>query len=216
MTVAFLTVAVKVCGLRRAADAERAVEAGARLLGCVLAADSPRRATHDEVRRVAAAGAAAEVPVETVLVFRAASTEQVVGSCRALGLRRVQVHRPAAGQLVALARAGLLVHRVHGLPAAGDGPGAALPRLEPAPTPHCPALLDTGAGGSGTPFDWDLLAGGAPHATYVAGGLTPENLPALLVHRPFGVDLSSGLESAPGVKDPGRLRDLFALLETAS
>ena len=49
-----------------------------------------------------------------------------------------------------------------------------------------------------------------------AGGLTPENLPALLVHRPFGVDLSSGLESAPGVKDPGRLRDLFALLETAS
>ena len=57
-----------------------------------------------------------------------------------------------------------------------------------------------------------MLNGQAPHATFIAGGVTPENLSALLEQSPWGVDLSSGVESAPGVKDPDKLRRLFAVV----
>jgi phosphoribosylanthranilate isomerase len=72
-----------------------------------------------------------------------------------------------------------------------------------------PALLDVGGGGSGRSFDWDLLGTEAPPFTFVAGGIRPENVEALLEHRPYGIDLASGVESEPGVKDEEKLRELF-------
>jgi phosphoribosylanthranilate isomerase len=85
-----------------------------------------------------------------------------------------------------------------------------LPELSPAPTDASPAVLDVGDGGSGTPFDWSLLAPRAPSATFIAGGVTPHNVSALLRYRPWGIDLSSGVERVPGEKDHGSLRLLFA------
>jgi phosphoribosylanthranilate isomerase len=73
-------------------------------------------------------------------------------------------------------------------------------------------VLDVAAGGSGRRFDWALLGGRAPYATFIAGGITPDNVGALLRHAPWGIDVSSGVESAPGVKDGGRLKALFASL----
>ena len=76
-----------------------------------------------------------------------------------------------------------------------------------------PVLLDVGAGGSGTPFDWRLLGRVAPPRLWIAGGITPANVRALLARAPFGIDVSSGVERAPGIKDARRLRALFAAIE---
>lgn len=84
-----------------------------------------------------------------------------------------------------------------------------MPSLEPRPTRARPALLDVGGGGTGRGFDWTLLGARAPDATFVAGGIRPDNVRVLLKYRPYGIDLSSGVESSPGVKDPHKLRALF-------
>jgi phosphoribosylanthranilate isomerase len=79
-----------------------------------------------------------------------------------------------------------------------------------------PVLLDIGAGGSGTPFDWRLLGRVAPPRLWIAGGITPENVDELLEHDPFGIDVSSGVEVAPGIKDARRLRKLFAAIDASN
>ncbi len=89
---------------------------------------------------------------------------------------------------------------------------SSLPRFEPPPTEAQPALLDVGGGGSGRCFDWTLLGERAPPATFIAGGIRPDNVRALLKYRPYGIDLASGVESAagvPGEKDEAKLRALF-------
>ena len=75
-------------------------------------------------------------------------------------------------------------------------------------------MFDVGGGGSGRAFDWRILGERAPERAFIAGGLRPENIGRLLPFRPWGVDVSSGIESAPGVKDPERLRRFFDLLRS--
>lgn len=201
-----MNVRVKICGVRRPSDAERAVELGADFIGCVLAPDSPRRATPAEVREIQAAvfGRA-----QVVLVFRAGRPGEIEAAVEATGVFRVQPHGADPETCRALEAQGLTVHRVYRL-----AKGArALPVLSPSPAEHRPALLDGGAGGSGITFDWRLLAPRAPGATFIAGGLSPENLAELLPYQPYGIDLSSGVESAPGIKDRDRLCRLFECLE---
>ena len=197
---------VKVCGVRRPSDAEIAVELGARYVGCVLAADSPRRATLDQARAVrdAVHGAA-----ELVLVFRGAAGAEVEASADLLDVRRVQVHGAGPSVAAELERAGLRVHRVFRI----EPDESALPTIEPTPSADCPAVLDVGRGGSGRAFDWSLLDSGAPAATLIAGGIGPDNVRELLSKSPFGIDVSSGVESAPGIKDRGRLTELFAAVQ---
>ena len=197
---------IKICGVRRVVDATLAVDLGATHIGCVLAPDSPRCATLDEVQElVAAVGRAAQV----VLVFRNPPAEAVVDASTATGIGHVQVHGVGEDFYLQLEARGLVSMRVYSLP-----PGSVeLPRRGGfAPTEECPAFLDVGPGGSGQRFDWRMLNGQAPHATFIAGGVTPENLSELLEQSPWGVDLSSGVESAPGVKDPDKLRRLFAVV----
>ena len=70
-------------------------------------------------------------------------------------------------------------------------------------------------GGTGTAVDWTMAAAAAKRRpVLLAGGLRPENVrQAVAAVRPFGIDVSSGVEASPGVKDPGRLRALFAALD---
>ena len=196
---------VKICGLRRAEDAEVALELGADLLGCVLASDSPRCATLAEVAGIAAAAAGR---AEVVLVFRRPAHDQVVTACRDTGVGRIQVHGVPAAAVDALEATGLCAHRVY---AVGEA-ARQLPVFDPAPTPDRPAVLDVGTGGSGRTFDWRLLGARAPAATFVAGGITADNVATLLAHRPHGIDLSSGIEREPGVKDPDEMRRVFRTL----
>ncbi len=193
---------VKICGLRRVADAELSFELGARFLGCVLAADSPRCATVDEVRNIAAL---ASGQVDVVLVFRKTSQEQILRLCDETQVRRVQIHGTSPNACRMLSFYGVDVHSVFRVPA----DATRLPELDPPPMPRRPAVLDGGTGGAGRRFAWDLLGASAPDATLIAGGITADNVGELLWHRPYGIDISSGIEASPGVKDASELRRLF-------
>lgn len=193
--------ALKLCGITLARDAEHFVGCveglrGPAFVGCVVATDSPRRASAAQVRDVVSAAAGSGV--EPVLVTRATTLAACLRVADATGVRRVQWHGAAARDLEQLGAAGLLVHPV----VAVEPTATALPAYTA--DEREPTVLDVGRGGSGRTFDWGLLGARGPRGVFVAGGLTPDNLPRLLRrHRPWGIDLSSGVERAPGVKDPG-------------
>lgn len=200
-----MTPRVKVCGVRRVEDARLAAALGARWIGVVRAADSPRQATLDEA---AAVRGALSGGVRLVLVYRGESLPQVVREARRIGADAVQLHDASVHVESAARACGLVV-----LPVVACAAGAARVPEVPAATPDEPCVLDAGRGGSGRTLRWELFDGRAPPCTLVAGGITPDNVTALLRHRPFGIDVSSGVEHEPGVKDAGALRRLFAALE---
>jgi phosphoribosylanthranilate isomerase len=221
-------VQVKVCGVRRVEDARLAVALGAGWIGCVRAKDSPRCATQ---REVAAIRRGVDGRAGVVLVGRVRRGEgnangeeraerdecdgreiaaALVREAKRVGASAVQIHGASRAALVRVRDAGLVAWRVISL-ARG---AARLPRsLRTARVARSPVLLDVGAGGCGPPFDGRRLGRVAPPRLWIAGGITPENVGELLEHDPFGIDVSSGVERAPGIKDARRLRELFAAIE---
>jgi phosphoribosylanthranilate isomerase len=213
---------VKVCGVRRVEDARLAVALGAGWIGCVRAVDSPRRAT---LREVAAIRRGVDGRAGVVLVERVRSDKRhengerrdegdvvaaLVREAKRVGADAVQLHGASRAALVRVRDAGLVAWKV--IPLARGA--TRLPRsLRTARVARSPVLLDVGAGGSGTPFDWRLLGRVAPPRLWIAGGITPANVRALLTRAPFGIDVSSGVERAPGIKDARRLRALFAAIK---
>lgn len=198
---------VKICGLKRVEDAELAVHLGATHIGVVQTPTSPRAASVDEARAIfeASAGRATRV-----LVCRDLAIEDVARDAKASGCDWVQLYHAVDADVERLETEGFRVLRVHDMRESSS----ALPALSPAPTERRPALLDVGGGGSGRRFDWALLGDRAPAFTWIAGGVRPDNVEELLAHRPHGLDLASGVESAPGVKDGEKLRSLFARIDT--
>lgn len=194
---------VKICGLTRLEDARLAVALGATHIGAVRTESSPRSLTPEQARDVFTV---AERGVETVFVFRDVPLQQVIRDAKLSGATGVQLYEASERDIEAVASEGFRVYRVYGM----EEDASSLPEFNPLPTDARPALIDVGGGGSGRRFDWSLLGGRAPHATFIAGGIRPENVGALLKHRPYGIDLASGVESAPGVKDADKLRALFA------
>jgi len=197
-------VIVKVCGVRTAAIAECAVDAGADWVGVVLEPRSPRHAAGAEVEAVrrALAGRADLVGV---------MVEPPVERCRELTRR----HRLDALQLHGQVDPGVVgdldVTVIRAVNPAGPGEAFTTDWW-----PDCLLLLDRaprrgGAlpGGTGLPIDLEMAAEVAAHRRIIlAGGLTPDTVASAIERvRPHGVDASSGLESSPGVKDPGRVRD---------
>lgn len=188
---------VKVCGLARGEDVELALRLGATHLGCVLAPDSPRAV--DAARAGELLG---DLPSEVVgvLVFRSADPDVVLRASERAGVRTVQLHGYPEAEARRLEARGLTVLRAYDA-------GVGLPSLRArADRLH---VLDSRSGGTGRAFDWAVLAPRAPRFCFVAGGITPENVAALLAYEPWGVDVSSGVERAPGVKDEAKLRALF-------
>ena len=194
---------IKLCGLTRARDVEAVAELGASHIGFVLAPDTPRTVDAGSVRDWAR-----ELPRTTtpVLVFRPTDTASILAACEQSGVSTVQLHGFGETNALELERRGLCVHRVRSL----EPLGPPLAPLEPAPRADRPWHVDVAAGGSGLPFDWLRLRPHAPAHVFVAGGITPANLPALLPLEPWGIDVSSGVESSPGIKDRGLLQELFA------
>ncbi len=199
---------VKICGLRRPADADAAIGLGATHIGVVLAQDSPRCATRAQAREIAdvARGAA-----KVVLVFRSETDGVIRAACDAVGVARLQVHGAERSRCEELAAAGLLPTQVVRV----EPQATSLPEFAEPPTELVPALLDGGAGGAGQSFSWALLGPRAPHAVFVAGGIRPANVGRLLQYQPWGIDVSSGIELEPGVKDPVLMSQLFYVLRTA-
>jgi len=187
-------VLIKVCGITRLEDALHAVREGATALGFVFWPNSPRAISPERAREIIAA-----LPdgTTTVGVFVNESAEQVREVVAMTGVKAVQLH---------------------GDEAAGDFDGLDVPLLRSATLDDLaetsygwPAettfLVDASdrvrRGGTGRAIDWDRAAVAArQHRLVLAGGLTPLNVEeAIRTVRPFGVDVSSGVESAPGIKD---------------
>lgn len=196
---------VKICGLRRLEDVQLALALGADDCGFVVAPDSPRAVRVEDLAALAAPVLAAGK--RAVLVSRGVPAPRLAEHARRAGIAAVQMHGASATDNARLAAAGCAPWRV--VRVAADA--TRLPPM-PAATPTCPALLDVGAGGTGTRFAWRLLGDRAPDHTYVAGGISPSNVAELLRHHPFGIDVSSGVEASPGCKDPTLLRALFTAL----
>jgi phosphoribosylanthranilate isomerase len=226
-------VAVKVCGLTRPSDAALAAELGAAALGVVFAR-SPRRVDAAGAREVLDA---APPEVLRVGVFVDPEPAFVVEAVDACGLDWVQLsgREPAEGALElaeALRAAADSVGRDGGAPSSPVVPGLLKAVHIRGPEdlraavgyPAHAFLLDSPPlrgrmGGTGRSFDW-TLAGTLPwgrERVVLAGGLTARNLAAAVAAvRPAMVDVSSGVESAPGIKDAGRLREFLeaaALIE---
>ena len=203
---------VKICGLTRVEDAEWAEACGATHLGVILAG-GPRLITVSQARTVLGAP---RPSLRRVAVFGEQSVDQVARVAIDLALDVIQLHGGTTPDDVAWLRreTGSRVWPVlrvgaDGLPREADALAAAAGALV------IDTLVPGQLGGTGVPLAWDALA--APLAALrgrvgdcemvVAGGLTPDNV-ARAVHLllPACVDVSSGVEAAPGVKDPGRVR----------
>jgi phosphoribosylanthranilate isomerase len=197
---------IKICGLTRVEDVRLAVELGATHVGCIMVPSSPRAVTAERARSVFEAAGG---DVHHVLVFKKEKPVVVASRAREVGTSHVQLYGSSEEECLQLEKESLTVYRVRDL----DPDADSVPPLFPVPTEDRPSLLDVGGGGSGLPFSWKILGGRAPHATFIAGGICPENIGSLLVHHPYGVDLSSGVEVRPGIKDPARLRLFFETLE---
>jgi phosphoribosylanthranilate isomerase len=191
---------VKICGITSEEDALLAVALGADALGFVFAPGSPRQVRASEVRDIIH-----RLPPKTptVGVFRDERRERVVEIVSSIGLTGAQLHgREHASEVRWIAqRVPLVIWAFQ----AGD------PALAAAASAGAHAvLIDAPDPGSGRVFDWSL-AEGAPAGVRVvlAGGLTPENVgDAIRRVRPWGVDVSTGVETEAGSgrKDPIRLK----------
>jgi phosphoribosylanthranilate isomerase len=192
---------VKICGITSEADALLAVGLGADALG-FLFAPSPRQmsttAVGDIVKRL-------PPEVLTVGVFRDEAPQRVVEICHAAGLGAVQLHGHESvedSQWVA-ARVPLTIKAF----AAGE---SAVARFEEFGCQYL--LIDGPSPGSGHVFDWRLAEGVVDHRRLlVSGGLTAANVGEAIARlHPFGVDVSTGVERAPGEKDPAKLAAFVA------
>jgi phosphoribosylanthranilate isomerase len=189
---------VKVCGLTNRPDVDVSVEAGADAVGVVVEADSPR-----SVDARLAAELIAGIEVETVMVTVDMPADALVGAAAEAGFTGIQPHGLYANEAASAGiAAGLLVL----FPVAV---GTERPDLTSVPDAAVP-LLDTADstrhGGTGRSFDWALATD--PGRTIVlAGGLTPTTVArAVAAVRPWGVDVASGVERSPGVKDHDAVR----------
>lgn len=217
---------VKVCGVTSAADAVAAVELGADLVGLNFHPPSPRFvATERAVAIAAAVRRAAEGrsarPVRLVGVFVDLPRREVAAIDAAVGLDLLQLHGDeTADEVAAFGGRALQVFRLPAalLTAAAPPPAAELDsRLAAHPTAWG-FLFDVRHeslyGGTGESWRWSALAGlRDPRPRLVAGGIRPENARrALAESGAAGIDVCSGVESAPGVKDRARMARLFAAL----
>ena len=196
---------VKICGVTSVADALQALEAGADAVGLILA-ESPRRIEPEaaaEIVRALPSGAMA------VAVFRHERTDRIVEAVRATGVRAAQVHGAEPSELHELREA--IPFLIEAVPA-GNG---AVSRL--AESEADLVLVDSAHPGSGLQFDWAVLGRAPRERLVLAGGLTPDNVgEAVAAVRPFGVDVASGVEAAPGTKDHGKVRAFVERARTAA
>lgn len=203
-----MPVAIKICGVTEASGLEAAIRAGARYAGLVLAPASPRRLPLDQAQALAAQ-ARGRIAVVALLVD---PDDALLAAVKArLAPDWVQLHGAESPQRTAQARAYAHEGVIKALPIAQAEDFAAAALYAPAADM---LLFDAKAppgsqrtGGHGAAFDWRLLSGRAiPRPWLLAGGLTPANVAqAIALSGAPGVDVSSGVEDAPGLKNADRI-----------
>ena len=207
-----MSVAVKICGLSQPESVDAALKAGARYLGFVFFEKSPRNVTPAK-----AAALAADVPlgIARVGLFVNPDDAALQSTLAHVPLDIIQLHGHESPARVAEVKAltGLPVMKAVGISEASDldalwDYGLVADMLLVDAKPPKDAALP---GGNGLAFDWRLLVGRQMVRPWLlAGGLTPENVAqAIRLTRAPGVDVSSGVESAPGVKDLSMIDAFF-------
>jgi phosphoribosylanthranilate isomerase len=192
-------VKVKICGITRVDDALAATRLGADALGFNFWPRSKRYIAPADARAIVR-----RLPplVTAVGVFVDASRDEILRAADSSGIQVAQLHGDEPPELCASLPLPVLkairITDAHALAALAAYEVSGF--LLDAPSP--------GYGGSGTTFDWSLAAEAAQVVPVVlAGGLTPENVAeAIRTVRPWGVDVASGVETSPGVKDADRMR----------
>jgi len=205
---------IKHCGITGLDDATRAVEAGAWALGMIFWPGSERACSPDAAVRI---GRSHRRRVELAGVFVNQSLDEIAAHAEAVPLSLVQLHGDEGPSFCAevARRTGAKVVK-----AARIRSGAELQAL------HAFRIVDFHLvdahvegrwGGTGQTIDWDLLAGRSSHVPLVlSGGLEAGNVgEAVRRVRPFAVDVASGTEGSPGVKDPARLIAFYEAVHAA-
>ena len=195
---------VKVCGITRREDALLAADLGASAVGFVFWPHSPRYVEPEAAAEIARALPADVAPVG---VFVDPAVDDVRRIAARVGLAAVQLH----GDEPATLCDGLPYRVLKAVPVAGAATRAAAERVPRRVTVLLDARDPVRRGGTGRTVDWGVAAEvAARRRIFLAGGLGPGNVgEALRTVRPYGVDVSSGVETRPGRKDAGRLRVFF-------
>ncbi len=189
---------VKICGVTRLEDATAAVAAGADMIGINLWPFSKRSVCIDDARNLASAARVAAPSVDIVGVFVNQEAGEIADLADVIGLDYVQLHGDESPEFCASLSTPVMK-------AIAVDSSADIVRL--AAYPVAAIVLDTPSpcyGGSGMTFDWSLAAAATRGELPIvlAGGLTPDNVAAAVAEvAPFAVDVASGVESAPGIKD---------------
>jgi phosphoribosylanthranilate isomerase len=198
---------VKICGITSEADALLAAGLGATAVGFIFA-PSPR-----QMAPAAVADIVKRLPYETVTVgvFRDESPQRVVDIANQIGLGAVQLHGMESTEDTAW-----IAERTRWTIKAFTAGHRNIDRFNKYGAQTL--LIDGPTPGSGELFDWRLAEGVVdPRRLIVSGGLRPENVDAAIAHlHPFGVDVASGVEVSPGVKDPGKMREFIAAAKAAA
>jgi phosphoribosylanthranilate isomerase len=195
---------VKICGITREADARTAVENGASAIGFIFWPESPRYIEPERAR-----GIVRMLPpfVTAVGVFVNEPVDRVNEVAEIAGLGAVQLHGDEGPEVV-----DRLTRPV--VKALGHVDGAAAAQWPQRVTLLVDAEDRVRRGGTGARADWQgARALAASRNVVLAGGITPANvIEAVTAVRPFGIDVSSGVEDAPGIKNVDRIRQLFEAL----
>jgi phosphoribosylanthranilate isomerase len=215
---------IKICANTSLEDALLAADAGADAAGFVFA-PSPRRVTAAQVAAIVPHLPAA---VEKIGVFVDATLEEIASTVEACGLTGVQLHFDAASELPAQLHERLgpelrILGVVHF--GAGTDDQQAARMAEHIRDPHVDAVLvdsrtETAVGGTGVTFDWTgarktIFRDGNACRLVAAGGLNPANVAeAIATLHPWGVDVVSGVEAAPGRKDKAKVREFVTRART--
>lgn len=200
-----MAVRVKICGITRAEDLSAACNAGADALGFVFYAKSPR---HLAVEQAAALVAQLPPFVQSVGLFVDAEPAFVESVLKAVPLDLLQFHGSETPEQC----------RCHGRPylkairmRAGIDLVKYCADFDDARALLLDAYVPGVPGGTGERFDWELIPAGLPKPVVLSGGLNPDNVGhAVDVVRPWAVDVSSGVEAAPGIKDAARVAAFIA------
>ena len=197
-------VRVKHCGITSLADAELCAEAGAWALGMIFFKHSKRRVRMGDAVEI---GAAMKRRVELAGVFVNAVLDDVVMTADQVGLTLIQLHGdegPAYADEVARRTGARIIKAAR---VAGEGDVRALGSFQRVDYHLLDAHVPGEPGGTGQTFEWRLALqhrGGVP--LILSGGLTPSNVAeSIETVRPFAVDVASGTEASPGVKDVAKV-----------
>lgn len=192
----------KVCGLTQAQDASAAWEAGAIYGGLIFVPSSPRVVSEPQAREIIQAA-----PLRYVGVFRNQPIRDIIHLATTLNLSVIQLHGDETQTDITTLRA-TLPERVKIWKAFSVGNQIPERNLD-----HVDRyVLDNGKGGTGKRFDWSLLARHPLDNVMLAGGLNADNCVQAATLGCAGLDINSGVESAPGIKDANKLAALFQTL----